>query len=252
MILVHFITGKESFLIKVENKRLVNLGIEAILDKYIKPLQNIQASFPNHNVEVQLELHASPGPLQDLRQPGRRFFKMKKPKTSYRRFNKEDDDKQLIKEPITPSQGVVKTIHSEKPTLPLSVSIISVSSTLPPVTSSLIMTSTATMSTPTIITTSNPKRIPVYMEDLHKAIYEIEKKISSSILPIHTTRCPRNHNAQVPPQIHHSDRQYSTPAIKNLEDILKLLKKGDHVETNVPKPTNDNLNWLQIRIPKHV
>ncbi|XP_028038186.1 uncharacterized protein LOC114248948 [Bombyx mandarina] len=94
---------------------------------------------------------------------------------------------------------------------------------------SIVTTSEA----PEISSTVGLKKKLVYMEDLKKALDEFEKKLDRGSSTTNSNQyASTNHFNQ------------------NVNRIMEILKKGVHVETSVPEPHDENLDWIQIKIPK--
>ncbi|XP_063829104.1 uncharacterized protein LOC135078491 [Ostrinia nubilalis] len=87
-----------------------------------------------------------------------------------------------------------------------------------------------------------PNKSPIYLDDLKQALDEFEKKLASH------SDCSGNHqNTATTAQKGYSPRPIQ--AHRNIQEIMQLIGKGVKVQYNVPKPTDDDLDWLQIKIP---
>ncbi|XP_045500466.1 uncharacterized protein LOC123697933 isoform X2 [Colias croceus] len=88
-----------------------------------------------------------------------------------------------------------------------------------------------------VATNSDTDR-PVYMSDLKKVLDDYEKKHSSLYFTEH------QENFRLAPPVNIKQN------VGTLNEILKILKKGVHVEPDVGKPTEEGMSWFQIKIPR--
>ncbi|XP_075980662.1 uncharacterized protein LOC142979554 isoform X2 [Anticarsia gemmatalis] len=182
----------------------------------------IRPELPNHSVEMQIEIHdQSVPPTRATPQPPRLFRVVNGwPKRKVRYTEK------------APRAVIRRQAAGEEDTLPPTEP--------PPVTTT---TTTPVTTTTTVATTpADPMKRPVYMEDLIKALDELEQRLEQKLKAI-----TNNNNAPacaVPPQIY-------PRTVQNIDELLQILRKAVHIEKHVPKPNDAaNLDWVQVKIPK--
>ncbi|CAB3234125.1 unnamed protein product [Arctia plantaginis] len=96
-------------------------------------------------------------------------------------------------------------------------------------------------------TTLDPRKRPVYMDDLNKALSDLEKKLLKNTSPA-TTNTPCSGFTKSSSTPKHGVSRIGT--VRNIGDILQLLKKAVQVEKHLPQAHDENLDWVQIKIPK--
>ncbi|XP_031764792.1 uncharacterized protein LOC116412918 [Galleria mellonella] len=186
--------------------------VHLLLQKYLNPIQFLTNNFPNHNIEMQVEFQDPVVPQMMVPQ---------------RKMNVVH----VMKKP-----AVLRRSNSNGMTGPTEVATVIEAA---PTTS--IITSTAatvTYNTPSSISTDSGKRI-VYMDDLQKAMEEIEKKLNFHA----TSKGYFNPNQRL-------ETHFDSPIEHNMQDIMQLLKSGVQIQRHVPHPTDKNLDWIQIKVPK--
>ncbi|XP_063386740.1 uncharacterized protein LOC134672723 [Cydia fagiglandana] len=211
----------------------------------LKTLAHLGNAFPNHAIEIHYErtqdkppeipngyinwLRANPNFQTEARRPiGRAGENLETPTTS------------------SPTSTTMTTT-----TTPTSMSTTAMST---------LLTSRPTDNT---IITDNRKR-PLYIEDLIRALEEFDKKsnqdhfTASNRIDSTTDEDP---NGPLVKQdlwdlediIYCQERQCTDGAIKDFNDVIKLIKKGVKVHLEVTTPpagVDSNLNWVPIKIPK--
>ncbi|KAI8439510.1 hypothetical protein MSG28_013266 [Choristoneura fumiferana] len=102
---------------------------------------------------------------------------------------------------------------------------------------------------------SNPDNRPVYMSDLKEAVEALEKKLIKSTPGDGTppnyfkklsggTQAPQEYEAAI-----EAIDNNNPSGIKSIGDVISLVKKGVKVQFDITRPTDRNLDWIQIKVP---
>ncbi|XP_050549909.1 uncharacterized protein LOC118272161 isoform X2 [Spodoptera frugiperda] len=193
-------------------------GIDHVLQKYLDPLRKLQAQLPNHAIEMQIEFH-DVLPTYTKQKPQRRVIRVLNPRKPKPAKRSQDQS--------TPEQQAQTN-------------------------------ATTAASTTTAPASAAPVgKVPVYMEDLQKALEELEKKLSGVTTPAGpgTVTTPNggscnggNGGGGGGSGGGGANNQLQTP-IRSIDNIMEILRKGINIEHRAPKPS-ENLEWVQVKIPK--
>uniref|UniRef100_A0A2H1W8V0 SFRICE_017367 n=1 Tax=Spodoptera frugiperda TaxID=7108 RepID=A0A2H1W8V0_SPOFR len=192
-------------------------GIDHVLQKYLDPLRKLQAQLPNHAIEMQIEFH-DVLPTYTKQKPQRRVIRVLNPRKPKPAKRSQDQS--------TPEQQAQTN-------------------------------ATTAATTSTVPASAAPVgKVPVYMEDLQKALEELEKKLSGVTTPAGpgtvTTpnggSCNGGNGGGGGGGGGGANNQLQTP-IRSIDNIMEILRKGINIEHRAPKPS-ENLEWVQVKIPK--
>ncbi|KAF9418914.1 hypothetical protein HW555_004434 [Spodoptera exigua] len=97
---------------------------------------------------------------------------------------------------------------------------------------------------------STSSKVPVYMDDLKKALDDLENKLKSMTTTVGTVTGTTAKggpwwNGGNDGAVHNG---LQTP-VRSIDNIIGILKKAIHIEHRDPKPS-ENLEWIQVKIPK--
>ncbi|XP_073962076.1 uncharacterized protein isoform X2 [Choristoneura fumiferana] len=241
--------------------------INNILRNNGESLKQLASKFPNHIIEMQVEMvDPTPEPPKNSLSSIRRYLKFnKKPSAHIAKTN----------------LGIVLRKHPMK--LPRSI-----------VRSNDNNETGATNLSPTTAATehgTDPDNRPVYMSDLKEAVEALEKKLIKST-PGDAAAPNTNNNENTIDDGNHpllkkdlweildiAAQHRSTPpnyfkklsggtqapqeyeaaieaidnnnpsGIKSIGDVISLVKKGVKVQFDITRPTDRNLDWIQIKVP---
>ncbi|XP_053611084.1 activating signal cointegrator 1 complex subunit 2 homolog [Plodia interpunctella] len=86
----------------------------------------------------------------------------------------------------------------------------------------------------------NNEKTPIYVDDLQRVVENIMHKMNN--IPSY------GYNHKAPPyRFRHGSAKRSQI---NLKPIIDLLGKGVKIQHNVPQPSDSNMNWIKIKVPK--
>ncbi|XP_030020345.2 uncharacterized protein LOC115440258 isoform X1 [Manduca sexta] len=190
-------------------------------------MRRLTEDLPNHNVEVQLEIvgSISQAPAVD---PQRRYL-------GY--FNQ-------------PSARRYNTGFARTPPKPITTTDTTVDTT-----TTTHLSTTSKITTTTDTTTTDAGKRPVYMDDLKQALQEFEKKFTTTESTTSTDTNANNLNNIIaftrrPFHFSGPSAALKYPIDRSLQGLVKLLRNGLELESPVARPTNENLEWFQVKIPK--
>ncbi|XP_022822699.1 protein lingerer-like [Spodoptera litura] len=199
-------------------------GFDFVVQKYLDPLRKLQEELPNHAIEMQIELHDAL-PTYTKTKPQRRLIRVLNPRKP---------------KPVKRTQGGNED-------------------------------AAASLSAPSNTSTPAPPaapggagKVPVYMDDLKKALEDLEKKLSGMTTTTTTAGAGAGTTSNGGTSCNGGGgggngggggsgggivkNVLQTP-IRSIDNILEILKRAIHIEHREPKPS-ENLEWVQVKIPK--
>ncbi|CAH1639187.1 unnamed protein product [Spodoptera littoralis] len=196
-------------------------GYDFVVQKYLDPLRKLQAELPNHAIEMQIEFHDAV-PTYTKTKPQRRLIRVLNPRKP---------------KPVKRTQGGNENAAASQ-SAPSNTSLPA-----PPA------------------APGEAGKIPVYMDDLKKALEDLEKKLSGVTTTTTTagtgagttsnggTSCNGGGNGGGGSGGGGNVKNVLQTPIRSIDNILEILKRAIHIEHREPKPS-ENLEWVQVKIPK--
>ncbi|KAJ8715107.1 hypothetical protein PYW08_005088 [Mythimna loreyi] len=233
---------------------------EFVLQKYMNPLRRLAADLPNHEIEMEINFQDSI-PTEETPIPQRRVIRLvnsRHPKRGNRsrargKFSKKGEKKKVsTAEPAT-STATAPAVEdpTTEPSTPAPPT-----STPPTPAPTTPATTTSAPATPAAATPApDPKppdasKIPVFMEDLLKAIKDLESKLHSkqSEKPDAMLNRTVNKGHKVKKTIKRTDAE-KAPSIKSIDAIIDLLQRAQELDQTAPI-AGQHIDWVRIKIPK--
>ncbi|XP_049703460.1 aspartate, glycine, lysine and serine-rich protein isoform X2 [Helicoverpa armigera] len=257
---ITFIHKQECAVIHIDHHKRVKDGIDYIMHKYLNPLRTLTADLPNHAIEMQIEIH------ETSQKPQKRVLRV---------ANSRNPKKALMKR----SQDETK----ESPGAPVAEpsTIASTATDVAPPSAAIAAESTAQPAAAPAAPSSDPSKVPVYMDDLKKIIDDLENRLRSTpegTTTVTTTTIISRKQGGGEASCNNGGggggnggggggngggggggngggggggNQLQTP-VRSIQDIVQLLQKAIHIEHQMPKPDDNNLEWVQLKIPKNL
>ncbi|XP_021189130.2 glycine, alanine and asparagine-rich protein isoform X1 [Helicoverpa armigera] len=261
---ITFIHKQECAVIHIDHHKRVKDGIDYIMHKYLNPLRTLTADLPNHAIEMQIEIH------ETSQKPQKRVLRV---------ANSRNPKKALMKR----SQDETKASTAESPGAPVAEpsTIASTATDVAPPSAAIAAESTAQPAAAPAAPSSDPSKVPVYMDDLKKIIDDLENRLRSTpegTTTVTTTTIISRKQGGGEASCNNGGggggnggggggngggggggngggggggNQLQTP-VRSIQDIVQLLQKAIHIEHQMPKPDDNNLEWVQLKIPKNL
>ncbi|KAJ8715109.1 hypothetical protein PYW08_005090 [Mythimna loreyi] len=234
---------------------------EYVIQKYMNPLRRLSADLPNHAIEMEIDIQGSV-PTEEPLIPQRRVIRLinaRHPKRVIRartrgKFAREGEENEKEDTDEAAGEGAAEPVPedpaAEAPAPAPPAPAPPAPAPPAPAPPAPAPPAQAPPAPAPPIPAADPKpsddsKIPVFMEDLEKAIKDLESKLHSKQTDT-LNRIEDNGN---------KEKTAFSPSIQTIDDVMKILKRAKELnaEVDLVEPgMDDPVDWVRIKIPKRI